>query len=90
LLANDLPEMLERATQLLQDDFDVVARAQNGQDALDEAVSLNPDLLLLDISMPILNGIEVAHRLRESGCQARIAYINPQGICSLHGQKIGS
>lgn len=35
LLADDLPEMLERSTQLLRNDFDIVARAQNGQEALD-------------------------------------------------------
>lgn len=75
LLADDLPEMLERATQLLRNDFDIVARAQNGQEALDGAVSLNPDLLVLDISMPILNGIEVASRLRESGCQAKVIFL---------------
>lgn len=75
VLADDLPEMLRRVTQLLQDDFDVVGSAQNGQEAMEAAETLHPDLLVLDISMPILNGIQVASRLRDSGCRARIIFL---------------
>lgn len=38
-------------------------------------MSFNPDLLVLDISMPILNGIEVASRLRESVCEAKVIFL---------------
>ena len=75
VLADDLPEMLRKVTQLLQDDFDVVGSAQNGQEAMEAAKTLNPDLLVLDISMPILNGIQVASRLRDSGCRAKVIFL---------------
>jgi len=75
LLVDDLPEMLQKVTQLLQDDFDVVGSAQNGQEAIEAAETLDPDLLVLDISMPILNGIQVASRLRDSGCRAKVIFL---------------
>lgn len=75
VLADDLPEMLQKVTQLLQNDFDVVGSAQNGQEAIEAAKTLNPDLLVLDISMPILNGIQVASRLRDSGCRAKVIFL---------------
>ena len=75
VLADDLPEMLEKVTQLLKDDFDVVGSAQNGQEAMEAAKTFNPDLLVLDISMPILNGIQVASRLRGSGCKAKVIFL---------------
>jgi len=67
--------MLQKVTQLLQDDFDVVGSAQNGQEAIEAAETLDPDLLVLDISMPILNGIQVASRLRDSGCRAKVIFL---------------
>ena len=75
LLADDLPEMLEKVTQLLRHDFDIVGRAQNGQKALEAAMSLDSDLVILDISMPLLNGIQVALTLRERGCKARVIFL---------------
>ena len=72
LLADDLPEMLEKVTQLLRHDFDIVGRAQNGQKALEAAMSLDSDLVILDISMPLLNGIQVALTLQERGCKAKV------------------
>jgi DNA-binding NarL/FixJ family response regulator len=75
LLADDLQEMRERVTELLRPDFDIVAITQNGQQAVEAASTLEPDLLILDISMPILNGIQVASRLRDLGCRARIIFL---------------
>ena len=75
LLSDDLPEIRERVTELLRCDFDIVATAQNGQQAVDAASTLDPDLVVLDISMPILSGIQVASRLRELGCRAHIVFV---------------
>ncbi|PYX40149.1 MAG: hypothetical protein DMG81_07235 [Acidobacteria bacterium] len=75
LLADDLPEIRERVTELLRPDFEIVAIAQNGAQAVEAASTLNPDLIVLDISMPILNGIEVASRLRDLGCGAKVIFL---------------
>ena len=75
LLADDSPEMLEKVMRLLGTHFDIVGLAQNGEDALESAVRLNPDLVILDISMPLLNGIQVASRLRDRGCNAKVIFV---------------
>ena len=75
LLADDLPEIRERVTELLRPHFDIVAVAQSGQQAIEAATILNPDLLVLDISMPILDGIQVASRLRDMGCRAIVVFL---------------
>jgi DNA-binding NarL/FixJ family response regulator len=62
LLADDHPDLLktvERQLELL----------------LEEAMRLKPDVIVSDISMPLLNGIEAADQLRESGCQSRIVFL---------------
>jgi DNA-binding NarL/FixJ family response regulator len=75
LLADDQPEMLEAVARLLEDEFDVIGRVTNGERAIGAAMRLTPDLLVLDISMPVLNGIEVAARLKESGSRARVIFL---------------
>src|SRR5215470_5244721 len=79
LLADDLPEMLEKVTQLLEDDFEIVGYAQDGEEAIKAAATLNPDLLVLDIEMPLRNGIQVASHLRDSGCKAKVIFLTVHG-----------
>lgn len=75
LLADDHPLILERVTTLLQSKFDVVGVAHNGLQMVLEAIRLNPDIIVADISMPELDGIEAAHRLREMGSGASIVFL---------------
>jgi DNA-binding NarL/FixJ family response regulator len=75
LLADDSQDIRDRVTELLQEHFNVVGSAQNGQQAIEAALALNPDLLVLDISMPGLNGIQVASQLRESGCGSKVVFL---------------
>lgn len=75
VLADDAPEILAAVSELLQRDFDVVGWAQNGAQILAAVTALNPDLVVLDISMPVLNGIQAASRLKEMGCTAKIVFL---------------
>jgi two-component system chemotaxis response regulator CheY len=45
-------------------DFDVCGEAENGQDAIEKAQALQPDLIVMDLSMPVMNGIEAARALK--------------------------
>ena len=75
LLADDHKEMRDRIQRYLEVEFDVVAAVENGRTLLDAASKLNPDVCLLDISMPVLNGIEAAVKLRESGSTAKVLFL---------------
>lgn len=75
LLADDQQEMLEAVTRLLEDEFDIVAAVENGEDAIEAVENLNPDLLVLDISMPVLNGLEAASRLQSSASGTKVIFL---------------
>ena len=75
LLADDHETMLERIAELVKTECDVVGTVTDGQQALEAAGELKPDVLALDISMPVLNGIEAAHQLKKAGHKARIVFL---------------
>ena len=75
LLADDHREMRDRIKRYLELEFDVVAAVENGRTLLEAAARLNPDICLLDISMPVLNGIETAIQLKESGSTAKVLFL---------------
>ena len=75
LLADDHEAFLEAVVRHLEPHFEVVGTARNGQALLEEAVRLRPDLIVLDISMPVLNGLETAARLKAMGSPARIVFL---------------
>jgi DNA-binding NarL/FixJ family response regulator len=65
LLADDHTLLLEGIRLLLEPDFELVGSVEDGQSLLIAAKRLKPDIILLDISMPTLNGIDAARRLRK-------------------------
>ena len=79
LLADDHEEFLAVEARLLEPEFEVVTTARDGRVALEEAARLGPDVLILDISMPGLNGIEAARHLRAAGCRAKIVFLTVHG-----------
>lgn len=76
LLADDHPRFPEMEASLLEPEFEVVGKVGNGQALVDEAMRLKPDIIVTDISMPILDGIEAVDRLKESGCTSRIVFLS--------------
>jgi len=75
LLADDRGMVLERVRSLLQPNFQVVGTADNGEDLVSEAMRLQPDVIVLDITMPMLTGIDAAHKLREARCCSKIVFL---------------
>jgi DNA-binding NarL/FixJ family response regulator len=75
LLADDHPALLEAEIAVLSPFFDVVGTAVDGGELVSKAHSLRPDIIVTDISMPVLNGIDTAHKLRESGSTAIILFL---------------
>ena len=75
LLADDHPRFPEMEERLLEPEFEVVGKVRNGQALFDEAMRLKPDIIVTDISLPVLNGIEAADRLMGSGCESRFVFL---------------
>jgi CheY-like chemotaxis protein len=84
LVADDEPLFIETVKALLADDerVQVVGTASNGEDAVDLAVALGPDLILMDISMPVLDGIEAARRIRIERPSACILILTGSSIAA--------
>ncbi len=64
LIVDDLPANLELLTNLLEPQGYRVERATDGQDAVDQAFTNAPDLILMDVNMPRLSGLEACRRLK--------------------------
>jgi len=75
LLADDHKAMRERVMHMLEDEFEVLAAVEDGQAIVDAAHELKPDVCLLDISMPVMSGIEVANELKQDGSTAKIIFL---------------
>ena len=75
LLADDHQALLEAEAALLLPCFDVVGTVSDGAALVSAASRLLPDVIVTDISMPILNGIDAAHKLRASGSIAKILFL---------------
>lgn len=75
LLADDHPYFSELVESLLGAPFEVVGKVADGRALLQAAISLKPDLILTDISMPILNGIEAVDQLHRSGCNSKMIFV---------------
>jgi DNA-binding NarL/FixJ family response regulator len=67
--------MLQSLVRLLSKDFEIVASVADGLAVVATAARLEPDLLVLDIAMPRLNGIAAAARLKESGSTAKVVFV---------------
>ena|SRR5436305_2388722 len=77
LIADDHPLVRNALTQLLggTGDLEVVATATNGQEAVNQALAVIPDLVLMDLEMPELNGIEATRALKQAGSPAHVVIL---------------
>ena len=78
LLADDHALMLEGLSRLLSGEFEIVGTVVDGRTLLAEAERLKPDVVVLDIGMPEMNGIEAARRLSQSLPLCKIVFVTQQ------------
>jgi DNA-binding NarL/FixJ family response regulator len=76
LLVDDNKAILARVETVLSPSCVVVGSASDGPHALSAALELQPDVVVLDISMPGMNGFEVAARLRSAGSSAAVVFLS--------------
>ncbi|HEX8712124.1 MAG TPA: response regulator transcription factor [Terracidiphilus sp.] len=78
LLADDHALMLEGLLRLLSGEFEIVGTVTNGRELIEEAKRLKPDVVVVDVSMPEMNGIEAARRLAEIAPSTKIVFVSQQ------------
>jgi DNA-binding NarL/FixJ family response regulator len=76
LVAEDHAGILEKVSKLLCKDFNVVGAVMDGAAALVDATRLNPDVVVMDITMPHLDGIQAASQIRKNGTASRIVFFS--------------
>jgi DNA-binding NarL/FixJ family response regulator len=75
LLADDHKIMIEGLKNLLKDEFEIVGSVENGRALLEQASTLYPDVIVADISMPQLNGIEAARQIKKTDKNVKIVFL---------------
>jgi two-component system, NarL family, response regulator DesR len=77
LVADDNALFLDKIASMLEVEFDIVAKVADGRAAVEAARKYNPDVAVIDLEMPLLNGIEVAQELAKGQPSPRVL------ICSV-------
>ena len=75
LLADDYAPTRESFEAALAPHFEIVATVANGRDLVEAALRLKPELIILDITMPLLNGIKAAREIRKSLPETKLLFV---------------
>jgi DNA-binding NarL/FixJ family response regulator len=75
LLADDHQPLLDSVRHMLEPVFEIVGTAHNGREMISQAERLKPDVIVADIGMPELDGLEAARELRERGSTAKLVFL---------------
>jgi|SRR5208282_100584 len=75
LLADDHATVVEALRSLLSESYDVVGVVPDGRALLADATKLRPDVIILDVGMPLLNGLDAAARLKELLPNAKLVFL---------------
>jgi DNA-binding NarL/FixJ family response regulator len=75
LIADDHVMFAQGLVSLLRDEFELLGTAENGEELVEATLRLQPDVILVDISMPVLNGFDAVRHIKEAGSEARIIFL---------------
>jgi DNA-binding NarL/FixJ family response regulator len=76
LLVDDHQLIRKAIGCLLESDFEICGEAENGKEAVEKAQELKPDLVLLDLSMPVVSGTEAARAIRKLMPKTKIVFLS--------------
>jgi DNA-binding NarL/FixJ family response regulator len=76
LLVDDNRALLERVSEILSDDFDLAGIATDGRQGLDSAAQSDPDVIVLDINMPVMDGFQTFRALEQAGSRAPVVFLS--------------
>lgn len=76
LIVDDHKIVRAGIASLLKDSWDICGEAENGKEAVDKVLELKPDLVLLDLSMPVMGGTEAARQIRRLSPATKIIFLS--------------
>src|SRR4030095_132462 len=88
LLADDHAIFLEGLARLLDAEFEVAGKAEDGRQMLKMTALLKPDVIVADISMPLLSGIEAVRQLRKKDCRTKVIFLSMHADVELASQAL--
>ena len=88
LIVDDVPQVRRELRTLLPllDDIDIVGEADNGQSAIELAAALRPDAILIDVEMPILDGLEATRRIKQASPATHIIILSIHNDATVRAQ----
>ena len=75
LIADDHVMFAQGLESLLREEFDFLGTAENGQELVEATLRLEPEVILVDISMPVLNGFDAVRHIKAAGSKAKIIFL---------------
>ncbi len=86
LIADDHNMVLDAFKHLIENEFEVVGTASDGRSLIKAAAELKPDVIVLDISMPLLNGLDAGRRLKQLAPSVKLVYVTMDQDADLAAQ----
>lgn len=92
LVVDDFAEWRVRVRSMLQarPEWKVIGEACDGLEAVQRTTELQPDIVLLDIGMPLLNGIEAAKRIRQDSPSSRIIFVTQENDADIRTEALAT
>jgi DNA-binding NarL/FixJ family response regulator len=83
LLADDHTMVAEGLRGLLSDEFDLLGTVGNGRELIEWTFEFNPDVILVDISMPVVNGFDAVREIRKRGSESKVIFLTMHNDATL-------
>lgn len=83
LVADDHVMFAQGLESILRDEFDLLGTAGNGEELVEATIRLDPEVILVDISMPVLNGFDAVRRIKQAGSAARVIFLTMHNDATL-------
>jgi len=92
LLCDDMQQvrLVLRAEMSLESDLEIVGEATNGAEAIELARKSQPDVVVLDLTMPVMDGLEALPRIREAAPDARVIMLSAHGATEMRARAVAA
>jgi DNA-binding NarL/FixJ family response regulator len=92
LVADDHRMVAEGLRSVLEPDFELLEIVEDGRALVEAALRLRPDIIVADITMPCLNGLDAVEQIRRAGCDAKVIFLtmHKDAVYAARAQRVGA